>query len=86
MHPNCWMRILRDGFAYVQRELVGSNFPDETLAEVARIGAANFLVLKLLCQHLRQVCCRVSYSGSANWRPMTARTSLGSFARSSGSV
>ncbi len=32
---------------------MGSNFPDETLDEVARIGAANFLVLKLLCQHLR---------------------------------
>lgn len=43
---------LQDGFDYVQRELVGSKLSNDTLDEIARIGAGNFLVLKLLCQHV----------------------------------
>lgn len=51
--PNLLQENLRDGFDYVQRELVGTELPHETLSEIARTGAGNFLVLKLLCQHLR---------------------------------
>jgi len=51
--PDLLQQNLRDGFEYVHRELVGTELPNETLDEVARIGAGNFLVLELLCQHLR---------------------------------
>jgi WD40 repeat protein len=51
--PDLLAENLRDGVEYVQRELAGTGLPAETLQEVARIGAGNFLVLKLLCQHLR---------------------------------
>lgn len=51
--PDLLQENLRDGFEYVQREQIGIELPNETLAEIARIGAGNFLVLKLLCQHLR---------------------------------
>jgi hypothetical protein len=51
--PDLLQENLRDGFEYVERELVGTELPNQTLAEIARIGAGNFLVLKLLCQHLR---------------------------------
>ena len=51
--PDLLQENLRDGSEYVRRELVGTELPDETLDEIARIGAGNFLVLKLLCQHLR---------------------------------
>jgi hypothetical protein len=51
--PDLLRENLRDGFEYVQRELLGIELPNETLDEVAQIGAGNFLVLKLLCQHLR---------------------------------
>jgi len=51
--PDLLQANLGDGVDYVQRELVGSDLSNESLNEVARIGAGNFLVLKLLCQHLR---------------------------------
>jgi hypothetical protein len=38
---------------YVDRELAGTALPRETVNAIARIGAGNFLVLKLLCSHLR---------------------------------
>jgi hypothetical protein len=44
---------LSDGFEYAQRELLGTELSTETLHEVARIGAGNFLVLRMVCQHLR---------------------------------
>jgi WD40 repeat protein len=43
----------RDGLEYVTRELADCGLPPETLDEIARLGAGNFLVLKLLCRHLR---------------------------------
>jgi WD40 repeat protein len=51
--PDLLQANLRDGFEYVRREMAGSELPNETLDEVARLGAGNFLVLKLLCHHLR---------------------------------
>jgi hypothetical protein len=51
--PELLQENLRDGFEYVQGELVGSGLPNETLDELARVGSGNFLVLKLLCQQLR---------------------------------
>src|SRR5262249_51198180 len=42
-----------DGFEYVQRELAAAELPAATLEAIARVGAGNFLVLKLLCQHVR---------------------------------
>jgi WD40 repeat protein len=42
-----------DGFEYVQRELAATRLPAATLEAIARVGAGNFLVLKLLCQHVR---------------------------------
>jgi hypothetical protein len=51
--PDLLQANLQDATEYVLRELVGSELPNETQNEVARIGAGNFLVLKLLCQHLR---------------------------------
>jgi WD40 repeat protein len=50
--PDLLQENLRDGAEYVQRELADSELPQATLAEVARAGAGNFLVLKLLCRHL----------------------------------
>jgi WD40 repeat protein len=51
--PDLVQENLRDGFEYVQRELAGTELPSKTLDEVARMGAGNFLVLKLLCRRLR---------------------------------
>jgi hypothetical protein len=52
--PDLVQENLRDGWEYVHHhELVGSDLSQATLDEVARLGAGNFLVLKLLCQHLR---------------------------------
>src|SRR5262249_50688904 len=51
--PDWPQENLQDGWDYVQRKLVGSDLPQTTLNEVAHLGAGNFLVLKLLCQHLR---------------------------------
>jgi DNA-directed RNA polymerase specialized sigma24 family protein len=51
--PDLLQENLRDSFEYVQRELTGTELLNETLDEIARIGVGNFLVLKLLCQHLR---------------------------------
>ncbi len=51
--PDLLQENLRDGFEYVQRELAGAGLPNETLGEIARAGAGNFLVLKLLCQQVR---------------------------------
>ena len=58
----CWYNLddpqllqanLSDGAEYVQRELAQSALPNATLDEVARAGRGNFLVLKLLCGHVR---------------------------------
>jgi WD40 repeat protein len=51
--PDLLQEHLRDGREYVQQELVGTDLPVETMDEVARLGAGNFLVLTLLCRHLR---------------------------------
>jgi WD40 repeat protein len=51
--PDLVQENLRDGFEYVQRELVGMVLPNETLDELSRIGSGNFLVLKLMCQQIR---------------------------------
>lgn len=40
-----------DGLSYVTQELEA--VPAETRAEISRVGAGNFLVLKLLCRHIR---------------------------------
>jgi WD40 repeat protein len=44
---------LRDGTEYAARELAGSGLDESVLGEIARAGAGNFLVLKLLCEHIR---------------------------------
>jgi WD40 repeat protein len=44
---------LRDGAAYASRELAGAGLDDNTIGEIARAGTGNFLVLKLLCEHVR---------------------------------
>jgi hypothetical protein len=44
---------LRDGTEYVARELASCGLAEESRAEIARLGAGNFLVLQLLCQHVR---------------------------------
>lgn len=51
--PDLLHQNTSDGFDYAQQQLVGTDLTHETLREIARIGAGNFLVLKLLCQHLR---------------------------------
>jgi WD40 repeat protein len=51
--PDLLQDNLRDGAEYVRREMLGAELPDETVGEIARTGAGNFLVLRLLCQHLR---------------------------------
>jgi WD40 repeat protein len=52
-HPDLLQENLRDGAEYVRRELLHVDVPDGTADEVARVGGGNFLVLKLLCQHVR---------------------------------
>ena len=56
-----WLRLdgaefeeenVSDGLAFVTRELE-QVVPEETLQEIIRVGAGNFLVLKLLCRHIR---------------------------------
>ena len=49
--PDLTQEILLDGREYVQRELVDAGLAQATLDELARVGAGNFLVLKLLCRH-----------------------------------
>jgi WD40 repeat protein len=51
--PDLLQENLRDGRDFVLRELADSELPEATLAEVARAGGGNFLVLKLLCRHVR---------------------------------
>jgi hypothetical protein len=51
--PELLQEDLRDGCEYVRRELAVAEVPRETLDEAARVGAGNFLVLKLLCRHVR---------------------------------
>ena len=51
--PDLLQENLRDGRDYVERELVTSQLPTETLDEIARVGRGNFLVLKHLCEHVR---------------------------------
>ena len=53
--PDLLQENLRDGGEYVRRELVASRLSNDTLEEIARIGAGNFLVLKHLCRHIRWV-------------------------------
>ena len=53
--PDLRPQNLADGFEYVQRQLADSDLPAATLDEIARLGAGNFLVLKLLCQQIRTV-------------------------------
>ncbi len=51
--PDLLQANLADGMEYVQGELAHSDLPGATLDEVARRGRGNFLVLKLLCDHVR---------------------------------
>jgi hypothetical protein len=51
--PQLLPENLRDGFEYVARELIASDVPEDTIAEIVRAGAGNFLVLKLLCSQIR---------------------------------
>jgi WD40 repeat protein len=51
--PDLLQENLRDGLEYARRELAGSDFTDGVIGEVARAAAGNFLVLTLLCRHLR---------------------------------
>lgn len=51
--PELLQENLRDGARFVGRELLGLELERETLQKIARVGAGNFLVLKLLCQHMR---------------------------------
>ncbi len=51
--PDLLQENLADGFAYVQSELAGSDLANADLDEIARVGAGNFLVLNLLCRHVR---------------------------------
>jgi len=44
----------QDGRKYVHRELLGTGLSCETLDAMARVGAGNFLVLKLMCRHARE--------------------------------
>jgi hypothetical protein len=45
---------LQDGRAYVHRQTLGAAVPATTLEEMARVGAGNFQVLRLLCLHIRE--------------------------------
>jgi hypothetical protein len=51
--PDLFQDNLNDGREYVRRELGTSGAAEETIEEVARVGAGNFLVLKLVCRHIR---------------------------------
>jgi WD40 repeat protein len=51
--PDVIQNNLVDGKLYVQQELEVSGVGDDVIDEVARAGAGNFLVLRLLCQHVR---------------------------------
>lgn len=51
--PDLLQLNLADGVEYVQGELAASDLPGATLDEIARVGRGNFLVLKLLCGHVR---------------------------------
>jgi WD40 repeat protein len=44
---------LEDGRQFVRQELTGLAVAGQTVEEISRVGAGNFLVLKLLCRHLR---------------------------------
>ena len=51
--PDLLQNNLRDGAEFVRRELKDCRVPNETVKEIARIGAGNFLALKLLVNHVR---------------------------------
>lgn len=53
--PDLVQQNLHDGGEYVRRELVATGLPNDTLDEITRVGAGNFLVLKHLCRHVRRV-------------------------------
>jgi len=51
--PDYLQDNLNDGLEYARRELAKSPLSQSVIAEVARVAAGNFLVLTLLCRHIR---------------------------------
>jgi hypothetical protein len=51
--PDLLQANLRDGAEYVERELASIDLSQPARDEIARLGAGNFLVLTLLCRHIR---------------------------------
>jgi WD40 repeat protein len=51
--PELYQENRRDGAKYVERELAAVDIPRATLDEIAHVGNGNFLVLKLVCAHIR---------------------------------
>ena len=51
--PDHLQANLNDGLEYARRELAHSPLTDAAITEVARVAAGNFLVLTLLCRHIR---------------------------------
>jgi WD40 repeat protein len=51
--PDHLQANLADGLEYARRELAHSPLGDAAITEVARVAAGNFLVLTLLCRHIR---------------------------------